>query len=205
MQNRTIIALDGAAGKLLALNIVPQMILGDFDSIDADTQRYWGITHDFSTMSSTDKPYPGSQGVVIVPSYDQSETDLVKAIRYCDALQATDISVICASFGRDDLYEANKSALETEYRFERPIILHSEQQSLRWAENETVILQGEPGDHCGFVIKSPGYCHTQGLTYDGRSLQRSFCNTLQKSTATLEVYGSALVIMPPQLQSQRSE
>ena len=205
IQNRIIIALDGAADKLMAMDISPQIILGDFDSIDPITQQYWGILHDFDTMSITDKPYQGLHGVTIVPTKDQSETDLVKAIRYCDTQGATDISIICASFGRDDLHEANKLALETEYRSTRPMILHSEQQSLRWAENEDVTLQGQAGDYCGFAAKSPGTCDIQGFCYDGKQLMNSFCNQLLGATATITVKGAALIIMPPQLAAQRRD
>jgi thiamine pyrophosphokinase len=205
IQNRIIIALDGAADKLMALDIAPHVILGDFDSINKITQQYWGILHDFDTMSVTDQPYYGLHGVTIVPTKDQSETDLVKAIRYCDSQGATDISIICASFGRDDLHEANKHALETEYRTNRPMILHSEQQSLCWAEHEEIMLQGYAGDYCGFVATAPGFCDTQGLCYDGKQLRNSFCNRLLNATATITVRGKALIIMPPQLASQRRD
>ena len=203
MQGRRVIALDGAADKLLALAIQPQIILGDFDSIHPDTRRHWGIMHDFNAMTESDKPYLGRHGVMIVPAKDQSQTDLVKAIRYCDEQHASDISIICASFGREDLHEANKQALAQNYRPNRPILLHSEQQSLRWAENESLILHGQAGDYCGFISTSPGYCNTQGLRYDGRGLSQSFCNRLEADSALIEICGAALLILPPQLKAQR--
>ncbi len=203
IQNRQIIALDGAADKLLAINIKPDVILGDFDSIHPQTQAYWGITQTFIAMSEYAKPYMGHHGVKIVPAKDQSTTDLVKAIQYCDQEQAQDISIICATGGREDHHEASKQALQTEYRANRPIILHSEQQTLRWAENETVTLQGEEGDHCGFVAHGAGHGHSIGLLYPCHHIPVSLCNRLSQCDAQITIKGGALLMMPPQLRSQR--
>ena len=204
IQNRVIVALDGAADKLRLLNITPDIILGDFDSIHPKTQAHWGITHAFSTMSDDAKPYHGHHGVLIVPTKDQSETDLVKAIRYCDQQQARDIVIICATFGREDHHEASKEALRTEYQTDRPILLHCEQQSLRWAENESITLHGNIGDHCGILVQAPGYCHSKGLLYECQHSSLSLCNTLKDTEATISINGAALLIMPPQLHAQRA-
>ena len=51
IQDRQILALDGAADKLLTLSISPHIILGDFDSIHPQTQNYWGIVQDFQNAS----------------------------------------------------------------------------------------------------------------------------------------------------------
>lgn len=203
IQGRVIIALDGAADKLLALGIKPDVILGDFDSIHPKTQHYWGITNDFATMSDHALPYVGHHHITIVPTKDQSKTDLVKAIHYCDAQNAADIAIICASYGREDHHEANKLALRTEYRCNRPMILHSEVQTLRWAKDESIALQGEVGDYCGFVSTYPGYGCSTGLRYPCDHIDSSLCNTLSAPVAHINVVGEALVFMPPQLVMQR--
>ncbi|PJD91609.1 MAG: thiamine diphosphokinase [Legionella sp.] len=203
IQDRQIIALDGAADKLLTINIKPDVILGDFDSIHPKTQAYWGITQTFVAMSEHAKPYIGHHGVKIVPAKDQSTTDLVKAIQYCDQEQAQDISIICATGGREDHHEASKLALQSEYRADRPIIIHSEQQTLRWAEHETITLHGEAGDHCGFVAHGTGRGYSRGLMYPCRNIPISLCNRLSQSTAQITIEGAALLMMPPQLLAQR--
>lgn len=203
IQDRQIIALDGAADKLLALGITPHIILGDFDSIHPHTQAHWGIIQNFQSMPDHAPPYTGQHGILIVPAKDQMFTDLSKAIHYCDAQQAQEISIICATGGRDDHHEANKLALQQAYRKHRPIMLYGEQQTLRWAENEVVTLLGEIGDYCGYIAQNPGYGDSIGLAYPCVQTPVSLCNRLSAQTAYVTITGSALVIMPTQLQAQR--
>lgn len=203
IQNRCVIALDGAADKLLAINIKPNIILGDFDSIHPQTQVYWGIMQTCLTMPEHAPPYTGHHDVLIVPAKDQSQTDLVKAIRYCDQQQAQDISIICATGGREDHHEASKLALQSEYRVNRPIVLHGEQQTLCWVENKTILLNGHIGDYCGFVAQGSGHGSSQGLVYACDRTPISLCNRLSHTQAEITIQGAALVIMPPQLVAQR--
>lgn len=204
IQNKTIIALDGAANKLKRINVQPHIILGDFDSIDAKTQTYWGILQTFNELANDAQPYIGQHGVTIVPAKDQENTDLVKAIHYCDKQGATSITIICATGGRDDHSEGVKMALRTEYRKDRIITLHTEQQTLRCARDETVLINGKIGDYCGFIATNTGTGSSAGLAYECAHHAESICNVLKKSPATLHIYGLALVIMPPQLRSQRA-
>lgn len=195
-QERQIVALDGAANQLLTLGIQPHVILGDFDSILPDVQAHWGIKQVYSELTEDAQPYFGHHGVIIVPAKNQMLTDLVKGIRYCDQQQAQDISIICATGGREDHHEANKLALQTEYRKDRPIIMHGLQQALRWANNETVTLSGTVGDYCGFIAQEPGYGDSIGLEYPCVETPISLCNRLSERTATVTITGEALVIMP---------
>lgn len=203
IQDRQIVALDGAADKLLALGIQPHVILGDFDSIQPHTQSYWGILQTFATLPDQAPSYIGNHGITIVPVKDQMLTDLVKGIRYCDQQQAQDISIICATGGREDHHEATRLALQSEYRLQRPIIIHGALQTLRWAENEVVNVRGEVGDHCGFVAQASGYGDATGLEYPCWHIPVSLCNRLSAPTATVSITGSALIIMPPQLRMHR--
>lgn len=203
IQNKIIIALDGAADKLRRINVVPHIILGDFDSISTESQAYWGIRETFDDMTNTSLPYTGNHSVTIVPAKDQDNTDLVKAIRYCDKKGATNITLICAAGGRDDHYEGVKMALNTEYSPHRVITLHTEQQSLRYAKDETIVINGKRGDYCGVIATNTGTCSSVGLEYECSAHAESICNRLKRSSATLVIKGSALLIMPPQLTSQR--
>lgn len=203
IQDRQIVALDGAANKLLELDIQPHVILGDFDSIQPHAQNYWGIRHTYQTLSDQTRPYQGKHDVWVVPAKNQMLTDLVKGIQYCDLQHASEISIICATGGRDDHHEANKLALQTEYRQDRPIILHGAEQTLRWAQNETITLAGEMGDHCGFVAQGPGYGDSIGLEYPCHHTAISLCNRLIAREAILHITGNALIIMPALLAAHR--
>ena len=204
IQDKIIIALDGAADKLKRINIVPHIILGDFDSISPESQAYWGIQQTFHDITNHSLTYTGKHGVLIVPAKDQDNTDLVKAIRYCDQQHAASITLVCAAGGREDHYEGVKLALRTEYSSHRVITLHTEQQTLRCAKDETVLLEGRVGDHCGFIATNTGTCSSVGLEYECSEHAESICNVLRMSSATLAITGSALLIMPPQLASQRT-
>ena len=200
---KTIVALDGAVNKLQQLQIMPQVILGDFDSITSAAQIFWGIEQTYDDLTEKTAYYTGKYGVKIVPVKDQLHTDLVKAIRYCDQCLATSITIICASGGRADHTEGNKIALRTEYRYDRPIILYTEQQTLRYAMNETILMNGKIGDYCGILATNPGTCTSLGLEYECINQAVSICNRLKSSSATLTINGGALLIMPAQLVSQR--
>ncbi len=198
IQNRHIIALDGAANQLRKLSITPHVILGDFDSIDACSQTYWGIKNTFHKLSLQDEPYQGNHHVLIVPAADQNLTDLEKGIAYCDKHGATQITLLCAAGGREDLHEGMKIALRTAYRRQRPIWVHTTHQTLRYVENESITFYGHSGDYCGFVAVNQGLCSTDGLLYPCHDLPYSVCNRLQGKSATIHVKGGALLIMPLQ-------
>lgn len=188
IQDKILIALDGAADKLARLSIQPHIVLGDFDSID---QTQWQTSSSFILRE------------------DQQHTDLVKAIHYCDAEKATSITLLCALGGRFDHHENAIRSLRSYYRTDRVMLLHTEQQTLRYTKDETIIIQGQVGDKCGIVAFPCGTFSSQGLQYDVENFRLdvgfsdSIANALKNSTATIKVTGEALIIMPPQLLSQR--
>jgi thiamine pyrophosphokinase len=146
---------------------------------------------------------------MIVPSKNQQLTDLIKAIRYCDGEGATSITLICALGGRMDHHEAALRSLRSEYRPKRPLLLHTEQQTLRFAKNEQVTLSGEAGDKCAIFAYPAGSFSSEGLAYDvcDYPLQLGFSesigNALVGECARITIKGEALLVMPPQLSSQR--
>ncbi|OGT62792.1 MAG: thiamine diphosphokinase [Gammaproteobacteria bacterium RIFCSPHIGHO2_12_FULL_45_12] len=196
IQHKCIIALDGAADRLAALGMLPHVVLGDFDSIQHAKER-WGIT-------DAKAPYQGKHGILIVPAKNQDLTDFDKALAYCDQHQANTITVICAYGGLADHHEAVQKAIRLAYRVDRPIVLHTEQQTLRYAQNETLTLRGQPNDRAGVVTHGKGTFSSEGLAYEATQLPDSFCNALTSTEATLVIKGEALVIMPPQLTMQRN-
>lgn len=209
IHNKIIIALDHAADKLASMNIIPHVLLGDLDSINKDQMQYWGIKKSFADLSDTDAAYTGNHGVIIVPSKDQNFPDLVKAIHYCDEQAADSITIICALGGRLDLHEATLRSLRSEYKKNRPIILHTEQQTVTFAKDETLSMMGVPDDKCGIFAFPSGKFSSQGLTYDvtdyalNFGFSESIANSMRLPRATLIITGEALIIMPPQLPSQR--
>lgn len=191
-RNKIIIALDGAAEKLRQMNIVPHVILGDFDSLSEEQMQYWGI----KSLTDEHEPYSGKEGVLIVPAYDQTYSDLEKAIHYCDQQRASSITIVCATAGRLDHHEHAMHILADYYRPDRSMWLHTDQQTLRYARDEEVVIHGQPGDKCGINAKHTGRVSSQGLKYECHHAEVSFCNELSGKTATLTITGGALLIVP---------
>jgi thiamine pyrophosphokinase len=184
IQNKIIIALDGAANKLVRLGIKPDVVIGDFDSIQLEEVI--------------------DQDVTIIAVIDQDKTDLIKAIEYCDQNAAEHIALACATGGRADHDIGVMHALQTEYRKQRPIVLHTEQQTLCWVQDDMVCFRGQPGDHCGMIASHGCQFSSAGLIYECNQQTLSIGNQLSQVEAQFFVKGGALCIMPPLLAAQRS-
>lgn len=204
MKDKFVIILDGALNQMrwCDSNSI-HCILGDFDSIDHVAQEFWGILDRYEDITNDSGPYRGLHNVLIVPAKNQEYTDLEKAIQFCDKNKMQSITIVCASGGRSDHDEAVKQAIRQAYKPDRPITLHTEQQSLRYAKDEVVHFNGYVGDPCGYMAMDAGSCISDGLLYPCTSHKKSFCNQLSADTASLTVTGEALLFLPPQMVSQR--
>ncbi|RCK77743.1 MAG: thiamine pyrophosphokinase [Ignavibacteriae bacterium] len=78
-----VICADGGANTARKLKILPDLIIGDFDSIAKSSIKY----------------FKGIQQIVI---NDQDSTDLEKAIKYCIENNISDIDIVGASGKRTD-------------------------------------------------------------------------------------------------------
>lgn len=175
--DRTIIALDGAADTLPESELFPNIILGDFDSIQTINR--------FSDAST------------ILHTPDQDFTDLEKALQYCDAKQASDIAIVCATGGRLDHHQAAIHYLKKYYKKNRPLRLHTETQIVFYALNETIIHHANIGEKCGVFPEAGSLFSTKGLLYDVKDYtQPSISNSFREPQVTITVEGSALLIMP---------
>lgn len=192
-KNKIIIALDGAGTRLLKLGIRPDVILGDFDSSLESQLNVLANTHTLE----------------LVHAPDQRFTDFSKAIHYCDAHNATHITVVCALGGRIDHHLGLLRSLRKHYQKNRPILLHDLEQSARFIRDESIDIHGVSGDQCGVLAFPEATLNTSGLTYDAHDHQLIFgiaestCNTMRETTATITVVGDALIVMPPMLKAQR--
>ena len=90
-----LIAADGGVNHLLKMGILPEIVIGDLDSIDEDT---------LLQLTSAE---------VNIEQYseDKNETDIELALRYAIELQPTSILIVGALGGRLDQTLANLSIL----------------------------------------------------------------------------------------------
>ncbi len=95
IDSSVIICADGAAQILKMFDITPDFIVGDMDSIDENTLRY------FETKGSGIIRYPG----------DKDETDTQLALEYAFGMNPDEIRIFGALGGRVDHMLANISLL----------------------------------------------------------------------------------------------
>lgn len=206
-ENKHIVALDGAADYLSTLGILPNYILGDFDSIR--NTEYWGIKKTFLELKEDSQPYLGNHGIHIIPAKNQDLTDLQKAIRFCDSKNAQSVHLVCATGGRYDHSLHNIRNLRSEYKKNRPIYLHTKSQTLQYVKDEKCKFAGQIGDYCGILAFPEGKFSSTGLEYNGDKYELKFgysesaCNRLKAPEANVEVSGEAILVMPGFFLSQR--
>lgn len=222
-----IVALDGAADKLAKRGILPDVILGDFDSIE--NPQIWGIPNDFmmNTGDETQLRYvDGKYNVRIVHTPDQNKTDLAKAIDFCDQrpAKATRIDVLCAIDGRIDHTLGNIRSLVNHYNLARELWLHSEAYSLRFVKDNSITIQPQSKEmqQCAILGMPAASFISTGLAWNGESTDKdsfdmgangykvfpghdSSCNLLNKDgyEATISISGQAIVIQPGLFPSQK--
>lgn len=195
---RKTIALDGAINRFKTGDFHPDILMGDFDSVD--DPGYWGIQNDQS-------PHLGRNGLYIIPAYDQSYTDLEKALIYCtlNSSLSEKNSIIIAQgtgLGRLDHNLGNLGLLRKYHSPYWRITLLTTAQQVEFVKNGTTTIEGEVGDYCAIMGYPEATMTTTGLTYNGNNyplilgISESVCNTLAEPTATVKIEGEALVIKP---------
>ena len=186
-----IVVLDGALGQLASLGINPHIIIGDFDSIDDQQKKIWGIPEKFSLernpSSNEPKCEAGKYKAHIIFTPNQDFPDLYKALQLVlwhqdgsdDAKtylktsgfeKASQIDVLCALDGRMDHHLGNIRMLETFYRKDVPIYLHHQGQSLQYVHDSSIIrsINRKLDTKQRFAIfGSPASFTSEGLKWDG--------------------------------------
>ncbi len=147
--NATIICADGGTQHALALGIIPHTIIGDLDSLPAET---------VSAMRTA--------GVEIIEHpVKKDETDLELALSLAMARGATKITLLGMLGGRLDQHLANLMLLtRPEWRGARLQLVDGAQQAWLLRGNDRITLTGNPTDTLSVVILSS---RVTGLTITG--------------------------------------
>lgn len=191
--NRIIVALDGAADKLDILDVKPNVIIGDMDSID---QQKWGID------SSRSEDYENSEGVLIACRNGQKLTDLSKAIVFCEKRNASNILIMNVVGGRIDQTLRNIGYLRQYHDRGANISVRTKYQTLKFGKDNTFPIEGKEGEYCGIMAYPAANITTNGLVYECNNMNLDFArkestsNILRHKNATVTIKGEALVISP---------
>ena len=192
----SLVAVDGAGDWARQYGCVPQMMVGDFDSVsDPD---YWGIQAD----SSSAEPYQGHDGVWIVPKLGQEMTDLEKAIILLDPVAVKQVILASVDGGRLDHSYYNLHLLRRYHHLNRPMWLWSDSFIVEYVIDRQVALVGAPGDLCGCFGFPAATITSQGLVYEMHAQSMTFStgascsNQMRQANAMLDVSGEALVLHP---------
>lgn len=181
--NKVIIALDGAANNLFRINIKPNYILGDLDSISDD------VLQSFYNMD-----------VKIMQFIDQNYTDLEKAIQFCDKLDLKSITLTgVLGKERTDHTLAAFSVLKKYYDIARKLSILSN-DIVEYISNKKIKHHGFRGQKLSIVGFPQATVTSSGLKWEldnticALGYNNSFCNEFAKEVITLEITGEALVI-----------
>lgn len=174
-----IIAADGGADNCMKLNIVPDFIIGDMDSISENAKR----------------AFEGRSEIIHDP--DQDKTDLQLAVRLANSLKPERIRIIGAIGRRMDHTISNIMAL-TETEAESEIV--DENNIVRVVE-DSLEITGRKGDIVSVVALSD----VKGLSYEGlkwevknRNLPSGWtgiCNEMTGVNAKVTLRGGKIVVI----------
>ena len=168
---KRIICCDGALQKLLSVNIIPNVVVGDGDSMDAQlVKSQTNIENpqtDFGSLYCRDAMHcVSTEGHEIPYHQDRSEeyNDLQKALKYCMANGCDDILLMGCGGLREDHFIANLSIM----------VMYSERLNLAMLTEHGVfnVMRGKgtfnafPGMQVSVFARNPQTKLTfQGLKY----------------------------------------
>ena len=147
--NTPIVAADGGGRHCLQLGIVPQVLIGDFDSLSDDEIR------ELEAAGSTLYRYPT----------DKDETDLELALDYALECGADEITLYGLLGGRWDMSFANILLLAApRYSGVQFQVMAADTRLYILRAGETLKLTGHPGDTVSVIPFTPD---VGGLSYTG--------------------------------------
>lgn len=184
--NVLLLVLDGAANHFLSLDVIPDYIMGDFDSIQAETVAYF-----------TNKTQ-------LLKNPNQNSTDLEKAILFAIEQKATHIDIISAMSGeRTDHLLENLSVLKKYHAPDQyQITLYHKQEIITFLRDQNLNFSGSVGGQVGIFGFPLAVGNSKGLLWElenytleiGR--QSSSSNKMKDTQVELNIKGEAILIRP---------
>ncbi|MDR0715600.1 MAG: thiamine diphosphokinase [Puniceicoccales bacterium] len=180
--DQTVIALDGASEILRKASIIPDVILGDMDSVSRETLKFFA-----------------KLGTEILPGPDQNFSDLEKAIFYCKENGARSITITNATSGRFDHTIANIFFLKKYHSFECDMKILDNGAAIMYEEESELVIRAKVGCKCGFFGAPQGKISSYGLKYELDNFElllgfnESLANEFSRNNVQLKINGQCLL------------
>lgn len=184
-KNKSVIALDGALKVCLDYEILPDLVMGDFDA----------LSEDFIKEVKTKYNIPFER----TPC--QNSTDLEKALHYLYDHHAKNICICHATGRRLDHTLYNLRLLKRFHNKFTSLEIITEIEKIYFIKDTEIILQGEKDDPVAILGFPEAKITSRGLTYDMQTYElklghnESTSNKLKNDSATLQVFGDALLLI----------
>jgi thiamine pyrophosphokinase len=182
-RDKLIIVLDGALSQALDYGITPNILIGDFDSLDTKLLK---------TMK---------KNIEIVHDTNQHTTDLEKALNYLCKINPHSVNICHATGRRLDHTLYNLRLLKRYHNLLNNITLTTTREKIYFLHNCTVNLFTNTNQPLALLAFQKATIQSKNLQYELNNLtlefavQESISNTLLPGNATLKVQGDALVII----------
>lgn len=187
-----LIAADGGANHLMKMGILPDIVIGDLDSVDEDTL--------FELTSAEVKIEQFSE--------DKDETDIELALRYAVELGPSAVLIVGALGGRLDQTLANLSILTDPALASVDIRMDDGVEEVFFfrvsdAKGEQAEVRGRSGDTVSLI---PWHSPVEGVTTEGLQWplyaetlfpdkSRGISNMMFADTATIKIQSGLLLIV----------
>ena len=181
-KGRLVIALDGAAEQARKEGWIPDLVMGDFDTV---SKRTLAVLE--------------SRGSKVIPTPDQSTTDLEKAVRHC-LVRCRGLWVAQALGSRLDHSFTALSLLARYHRPNRDFTLWRDEEKVLLLKDEKRTLHGPAGRRISLLpfpacrVTARGLDYPLTHTFLKLGKRESVSNRATRSRITLEVEGSAVLV-----------
>lgn len=176
---KQIICCDGAADKLLAFGIMPNIVIGDLDSISPDTREQLKER--------------------LIKVEEQESNDLAKAFSYCMSQGLQDVCILGATGGREDHTLGNISLL-ADFAKLMPNIKMFTDHGIFFVAQESGAFSSFAGQQISIFSFDPEIkISSAGLKYPLNSLQlrrwwQASLNEASGDSFSLDFSGGTLII-----------
>lgn len=185
MRNRKVVALDGAVVSCLERGLMPDFVLGDFDSIDRDIISELEYKHN----------------LVFIYLAEQDRSDLEKGLRFISSHEPKSV-IICQAIGaRSDHTIHNMRLLKRLHSLIKDLSIINETEKIYFIKDQTIVISSDINEPMALLSFPHAVVSTKGLQYDMQELslefakQESISNHFAAESARIQVKGEVLLII----------